>query len=150
MTDETDPSRERDEIAEAKASQRGHDLANHVQKLTFDLESVKGGLSANTSITKQIVTRQQEMQQRQLEQSNGLERLEAATIEIVEWTKKKREVSAFARAWASATAKFAIAFSAFLNRAAKYWAPILAFIAAASAILNQNWQHLPGWVKWWK
>ena len=60
-----DPSLERDALAEEKASQRSHDLANHVQKLTFDFDILKGGLTTNTSITKEIVQKTDAMVARQ-------------------------------------------------------------------------------------
>ena len=82
-----DPSFERDELAEEKASKRSHDLANHVQKLTFDFESVKGGLNTNTAITKEIVQKTDAMVARQtgiiasIDAINAkLESLDMATI----------------------------------------------------------------------
>ena len=54
MTDIEDPSRARDAVAAEKAAQRSHDLANHVQVMSLEINAVKSGLAANTAITKEI------------------------------------------------------------------------------------------------
>ena len=54
MTDTEDPSRARDAIAAETAAKRSHDLANHVQVLSLEINAVRNGLATNTTITKGI------------------------------------------------------------------------------------------------
>ncbi len=138
MDDELDPSRQRDAEAAATATERAEeakstaterdDVSVHRFNELWDMtHRMKGELAANTSMTREMVERQQDMQARQVDQSVGLEDIRAATTEIVDLIKMKRAGGRFARA-----------FSAFVNRCAKYWAPILTTAAAAAALWHTH------------
>ena len=60
MTDTEDPSRARDAVAAETAAKRSHDLANHVQVLSLEINAVRNGLAANTAITEGIGEQQKE------------------------------------------------------------------------------------------
>jgi hypothetical protein len=131
MINTSDPSQVRDAVAKETATERSNESVLHGRELSDMVHRLKGELAANTSITKEIVTRQQEMHTRQMDQSKGLEDIRAATREIVELIKVKRAGGRWARA-----------FSEFVSRCAKYWAPILTTVAALAAFMHSYWPDI--------
>ena len=122
MTDIEDPSRARDAIAADTATQRSHDLANTVQRLSLDVYAFRSELAANTVSTLETVERQRVA----CEIIRGME----SEIAKVDFGKLSEMVDALD------TMKGGVKVLGWLERPAKWFGAIAGAIAAAWALYH--------------
>lgn len=82
--EKNDPSLARDIASAGTAEDRFDCLVGHVSKLAFEVHTLKGNLSANTSLTKEVADGLLEMRERQAQIQSTQEAGRADTAELLD------------------------------------------------------------------